>query len=66
MITVRVAQGFQVALNGTVFRAPETVEAPNDVARFWLASGWVVPAEDEKATARRVASIAGNRRRKKT
>ena len=63
MIRVQVQAPYQVCLNGTVFRPGETVEAPNDVARQWLASGWVEPANDDVAV-RRGRAVPGHRRKR--
>ena len=41
MTTVVVVSPYQVCLNGTVHPPGDRVEAPDDVAKTWLAHGWV-------------------------
>ncbi|MCV7422991.1 hypothetical protein H7K45_20775 [Mycobacterium yunnanensis] len=41
-MTVRVADGLQVAYEGVVYRPGETAEVPLHVATVWQINGWVV------------------------
>jgi NADPH-dependent 2,4-dienoyl-CoA reductase/sulfur reductase-like enzyme len=38
---VEVIENYQVADAGTVYRPGDVAEVPDDVARRWLAAGWV-------------------------
>lgn len=41
---VKVAAGFQVSHEGVVFMPGDFAEVPDDVAKSWIAQGWVTKA----------------------
>ena len=49
---VRVLAPFQVVHAGKVYRAGETADAPDEVARKWLESGWVTKAPPKQPAKR--------------
>jgi hypothetical protein len=47
-VKVRVAAPFRIAHAGVAYSPGDTADVPDDVARRWLASGWVTEVKPAK------------------